>query len=59
METRIRKAESSRKLETDIAGNVTNEAKLDESLTIIQNKEPVDVAANSGVVAGLDRGQEY
>jgi len=55
LDTRIGKAES----ETDIAGNVTNEAKLDESATIIQNKDPVDVAANSGVVAGLDRGQKH
>jgi len=38
--------------------NSTNEAKSDESVIIIQNKDPVDVAANSGVDAGLDRGQE-
>jgi len=38
--------------------NVTNEAKVDETAIIIQNKEPVRVAANSGVDPGLDSGQE-
>ncbi|MFI5461638.1 MAG: hypothetical protein ACHRXM_40150, partial [Isosphaerales bacterium] len=38
--------------------DVTNEAKFDESVTIIQNKEPVDVAANSGVDSGLDKPAE-
>jgi len=35
--------------------NVTNEAKFDESVIVIQNEEPVAVAANSGVDAGLDK----
>jgi len=38
--------------------NVTNEAKSIESVSIIQNKATVDVAANSGVDAGLDSGPE-
>ena len=38
--------------------NHTNEAKFDESVTIIQNKDPVGVAANSGVDSGLDKRQE-
>jgi hypothetical protein len=38
--------------------NVTNEAKSDETAIIIQNKEPVGVAANSGVHSGLDNREE-
>jgi len=36
--------------------NMTNEAIFDETVIIIQDKYPVQVAANSGVDAGLDRG---
>ena len=39
--------------------NDTNEAKFDETVIIIQDKEPVGVAANSGVDSGLDNGQEH
>jgi len=39
--------------------NQTNEANLVESAISIENKEPVEVAANSGVVSGLDNGQEH
>ena len=39
--------------------NDTNEAKFDETVIIIQTKEPVGVAANSGVDSGLDSGQEH
>jgi len=59
MDTRIGKAEFSGKPETEIAENVTNEAESDEGVTIIQNKEPVQVAANSGVVPGLESGQKH
>jgi len=38
--------------------NATNEAKFDESMIIIQNKEPVGVAANSSVDSGLDKREE-
>ena len=38
--------------------NDTNEANFDESVTIIQNKDPVGVAANSGVDSGLDKREE-
>jgi len=43
---------------TEKSQNVTNEAKIDEAEIIIQNKEAVGVAANSGVESGLDTGQE-
>jgi len=38
---------------------VTNEAKFDEDAIIIQNKEPIEVAAEFGVDAGLDNGQDF
>ena len=38
--------------------NVTNEANFVESVITIQNKEPVGVAANSGVDPGLDKREE-
>jgi len=38
--------------------NDTNEAKIDETVIILQNEEPVEVAANSDVDAGLDSGEE-
>jgi hypothetical protein len=38
--------------------NATNEAKIDDQVIIIQNKEPVGVAANSGVDSGLDKCEE-
>jgi len=38
--------------------NHTNEAKLDEDAMITQNKDPVGVAANSGVDSGLDKQQQ-
>jgi hypothetical protein len=38
--------------------NDTNEANFDENVIIIQNKEPVGVAANSGVDSGLDKWEE-
>ena len=38
--------------------NDTNEANFDENVIIIQNKEPVRVAANSGVYSGLDNREE-
>jgi len=38
--------------------NDTNEAKFYESVIIIQNQDPVGVAANSGVDSGLDKREE-
>jgi len=38
--------------------NVTNEAKIDQDVIVIQNEEFVGVAADSGVESGLDRGPE-
>jgi hypothetical protein len=38
--------------------NDANEAKFDESMSIIQNEQPVGVAANSGVNSGLDKREE-
>jgi hypothetical protein len=38
--------------------NDTNEANFDENVIIIQNKEPVGVAANYGVDSGLDKREE-
>jgi len=38
--------------------NVTNEANFDETVIIIQNKDPVAVMATSGVDAGLDKREE-
>jgi hypothetical protein len=35
--------------------NATREAKLDENMVIIQNEEPLAVAANSGVDSPLDK----
>jgi len=38
--------------------NETNEANFDESVIVIQNKESVGVAANSGLDSGLDKREE-
>jgi hypothetical protein len=38
--------------------NATNEAKFDDNVIIIQDKESVGVAANSGVDWGLDKREE-
>jgi len=38
--------------------NVTNEANLDETAIIIQNKDPVGVAAPSGIGSALDNREE-
>jgi len=38
--------------------NATNEAKIDETVISVQNKDPVRVAANSGVESALDSGPE-
>jgi len=43
---------------TEKSQNVTNEAKISESATILQNKETVEVTANLGVDRGLDSGPE-
>jgi len=43
---------------TETIQNVTNEAKFDETATVIQNEELVEVAANPGVDRGLDSGPE-
>jgi len=44
---------------TEKSQNVTNEAKFDETATIMQNEESVEVAASIGVDSGLDSGQEH
>ena len=41
-----------------ISENLTNEAKIDESMITIQNEEPIDVTAESAVDSGLDKPQE-
>ena len=38
--------------------NDTNEANFDENAIVVQDKEPVGVAANSGVDSGLDKWEE-